>query len=525
MRINLEKVLQRIARVAPYPIAIGSLLIIGLYSWETRTFVGDDLEVFNAMNSGVYLSTWAEILRDSSLDKWRPLNNIFLFITVNLFENSYPAFWFINSLLIALLGACMIVFLHTLGFGKSARERIMIALGVVVIVTSPMTFFSRQGLFGFLEIAPLIFSVAAYGLYLHPNGRRALLWSAVLLALATLTHERYLVLSLGLAVAAYVRSKSDLRYKNSARRFLIFPALWIYTTVIALGSNPLRGGGEQALNDSAGPWLLGRFFDVVLLLSGSSFGNTVQMDPEGFTSLILGPEEYFGVPLRLWSLGVWALILLPSLSSLIARALRRSRTAPGEIGQSTNPSSRKIVFELTMLSGLILLPAATIVSRIEMRWLFGSLVLGVLALLVAQFSGPPQAKKSLAGVLTLVVALFVNSAGWPYHDQYNMYRTNTYGLIDAVQGATSPATSRTYSVFVSTDFHSQYLAWSTNYGRALTQGDSKQISEVTFNPAERTQWLNDCTSGGAEICLDVVVTAESFVGKIATTTSRVPFEQ
>ncbi len=103
MRKTLRKLVSLVGQLGPYTVAVASLFVIGFYSWETRPFVGDDLEVFNAIDSGAFLNNWSEILRDTSLDKWRPVNNLFLFLAVNLFGNSYVAFWFINTFLIFMI--------------------------------------------------------------------------------------------------------------------------------------------------------------------------------------------------------------------------------------------------------------------------------------------------------------------------------------------------------------------------------------------------------------------------------------
>jgi hypothetical protein len=153
-----------------------------------------------------------------------------------------------------------------------------------------------------------------------------------------------------------------------------------------------------------------------------------------------------------------------------------------------------------------------------MRWLLGSRLFCVLAILVAQLTRISGERKSLTGVLTLAALLVVNVAGWPYHAQYNMYRTNTYSLIDAVQEATRDAESSPYSVFVSTDRYSSYLGWSTNNGHAFTQGDSYRISEVTFDPEDQTAWRLDCARLSAQTCLEVTVVSGSYVEQITTTT-------
>ena len=469
------------------------------------------------MESGDYLSSWLDVLRDTSLDKWRPVNNAFLFVAVNLFGNSYPAFWMLNTALIASLGIVVIWFFHTLGFGESLHQRTLIALATLVILTSPMTFFARQGIFGFLELAPLILAIISYRFFLRPNHSNALEWSALCAALAFLIHERYLVLTVGLAVFAYLRSKTDSRYQRTALRFLLLPAIWAYTMIFALGANPLRGGGEVPLDESVGRWILGRLFDAAVLLSGASFGTTVSMDPEGFTSLILGPETYFGAPTRLWATCIALGILLPTVGSVVVNRFRTISAVLPSVRLESGYAPRRIVQELVLTSGLLLVPAATVVSRIEMRWLFGSLLFGILALTVGQLARPSVNRYARSGFITLTLLLAVNAVGWSHHSHYNMFRTNTYSLIEHIQAATTDRDGQSYWVHVKTDRFLSYVDWSTNRGRALLQGE---VREVVFNADDPTEWLNSCQSLENRTCVEVSVSATRFGGSAAIVVTK-----
>lgn len=115
MRKNLTRTPKELASWAPYLLALSSVFVVGSLTWETRPFVGDDLEVYAAMERGEYLNKWSDILRDTSLDKWRPINNAYLFLTINLFGNSYPSFWILNTVLALVLGIVVIRFFHQLG--------------------------------------------------------------------------------------------------------------------------------------------------------------------------------------------------------------------------------------------------------------------------------------------------------------------------------------------------------------------------------------------------------------------------
>ena len=510
MRKNPTKTLKELASWAPYLLALSSVFVVGSLTWETRPFIGDDLEVYAAMERGEYLNKWSDILRDTSLDKWRPINNAYLFLTINLFGNSYPSFWILNTVLALVLGIVVIRFFHQLGLAQSTWQRVVVALATAVILTSPMTFFSRIGIFGFLELAPIILSILAYGLFVQPERRNFLVWAAVLLAGAALIHERYIVLSFGFALLGFLRSRKDERYRQALRNFLIFPAVWLYTFIFALDSNPLRGGGETPLDDSFGPWIVGRMLDALLFLSGSTFGRTVYMDPEGFSSIILEPATQFGMPLRVWSLIVWGILLIP-VALLILSGFRSDERRAGHEVPSQKPG---IVTELIVLGLLLLIPAATVVSRIEMRWLLGSLVF--LALLIPLISNKPNGRVFHYLRLQFLVLwlIAINSFGiWSFND-FNAYRINTYELIDVVGEIPQPPSLQRIDVLIVLNDHSRYLVWSTGNGLSISAAFPDKVNRVEFINSLQNTEVQKCLTLHPDQCTVLDVSSTRLLGPV-----------
>ena len=179
--------------------------------------------------------------------------------------------------------------------------------------------------------------------------------SAVLLLLSTLTHERYLLASFGFwAIFLFKETRPDNSH-SYARLFLLIPLLHVFFKGIILGLSPLAGGGESSFQDVIGFWILHHFGDALLGLGGyySGTGKFYSDWPLGK----LGEQS----DLRL--LG-FSMILIPLVLITISCLLK---TRSDEY--NNNGKSLKITF-LFMMLVLTTLPSATVVQRIEFRWLF-----------------------------------------------------------------------------------------------------------------------------------------------------------
>lgn len=518
MRFSLEIVVSRIKKNAIYVLALSTVFIVGYLSWETRTFVGDDLEVLNAIEGETYLNRWSDILTDTSLDKWRPVNNLYLFVTINLFGNSYPAFWVLNTGLMIALGMSIIFFFRTLGLGETLNQRLVISLAIVATLTSPFTFFSRQGIFGFLEIAPIILSIFAYWFFIRADTRNNILWSASLLAFAALIHERYLVLSFGFAIIGLYRARTDFRYRSSWRKYLFFPLFWLYTMIFALESNPLRGGGEQSFDESIGPWVIGRLLDVTLVLPGSSLGRTLYFDPEGLTSLVLSPDNYLGFSPRVWFGLLFLGLCFLWVCGVVGQRISSINTELSSAENTSRSFEGARVMEQLAIGLVLMLPAATVVSRLEMRWLFGSFTFAILAVSTWASLGARRNSRFVVLATFILGILSINTISVPNYSDFNFFRENTYSLKEYVERAINESTKDTLGIVVEQGQNANYIAWSTNNGKLFEPAENTEIVDVYFprNAQEREVSIKRCLLRSSQ-CLEIRASSSTFNGTLHLT--------
>lgn len=128
------------------PILISSIssLALGFFTFDDRPFVGDDLQVRQAILEERYLVKWTDIFVDTTLDKYRPANNLFVFLGFQILGNSPIAFWAVSTFLVAALAGTVAFFVLKHGVGEGFYRKAIAILAGILVATSPMTFMARQ---------------------------------------------------------------------------------------------------------------------------------------------------------------------------------------------------------------------------------------------------------------------------------------------------------------------------------------------------------------------------------------------
>ncbi len=502
-------------------IYVGALIVaalFGLVAWTNRGFAGDDLEVLAGIGRGEYLSHWTDIFRDVSLDKWRPINNAFLFVSLRLFGASYPAFWIVNTLLVGILCGVVIWLFSHLQMLRSGLSLVLVFGCLLVLVTSPFSFMFRIGVFGFLEVAPLILVLLAFGLFVRPTRSYSTKLSAVLLGAAALIHERFLILSVlfGILALTTTSTRTNSSSKSSYWWFFLFPISWLYTTILVLRSNPLKGGGESFLDESVGLWVLGRVWDTVLFLSGSSMGRSIfYAEPEGLLNKIVDPVGGSILSMRLWSGVLWVALLAPWFVSYLASRRGLGRGHHCGHNKSRDTFNHGYASKAAVLCGLcLLLPAATVVSRIEMRWLYGSILFALVAMTLSILDRLNRKTYAYAMLGSLCILLSINVIGLSQFSRFNFFRENTFLLIDYIDSLTEKFEPEAYGVLVIVSDTTSYLGWSTNGGLAIELQASVKPSQVRFVGSDQVLPSNYCQKVFSDPCLKIVTRADSITDKV-----------
>lgn len=408
-----------------------SLFILNSPPVNFGVFLGDDLQVWEGHNTGTFASNFQESIRNSSLDKWRPLNTIFMISILNVLGDSYRNFYFFSTGLLMLVLVAMWVNIRSITPSNSKSKFVVPMLGVLVVGSSPFTFFARSGVFGLLEIGPVILCLASFHIYQRARkqeSRRLVTYSSLIALSAGLIHERFFMFSFALMAMLAWRSREIRRFQGMWLLPLCNVIFYVYSGAVVLNANVLKGGGESNLNESIGLWILPRYVNAIIHLLGGAGGESVFYDPSKptlFTRGMMFDDNYS--------------LVLPVIVVALLLSVYLSFFRPREERSQVHTDSMIVhsqCKELLLVSAALLLPAATVAGRIEARWLFGSLVF----LVVAVSSSPPQQLMiSRVGRLGILVLLtFGNLSNRDSYKEFSWWRIRGEGVLDAVRN-NSPA--------------------------------------------------------------------------------------
>ena len=339
--------------------AAAGVLIFHLPLWDGPMYGDDYLLVRGALqpngNNGFLQDIWL-----TGGGKWRPANTPILLWLAKRWEFAYLPYQVLNLVLLVICAS--IVGLASYYISKSL---VTSALGAFTISVSHFTWLAQISVYGVMELSAAIFFILACICTLRiftvsekksPNLALSTFASATFLLLSTLTHERYLFASLGFWLVFLIYSSSSSLSVFLPHIFIMIPVLHLFFKGILLGLNPLTGGGESNLRDVGGLWIFRNLGDALLgvfgYYSGSgkyysdwSLGRLAEDSDLGFVGL--------------------AIALIPILIFLFAILLKRIRF---EFKTLMKTSQLEIFLFLTFF--LTLIPGATVIQRIEFRWLF-----------------------------------------------------------------------------------------------------------------------------------------------------------
>jgi len=374
MKADIQR---RAIEVSILTIAVAvSLLVLNKPPVYEGNFLGDDLQMWGGHLDGSYASNLQESLRNTGIDKWRPVNTTAMFLVFRILGDSYINFYWFGTALVAVImvGFYMICRVLT-GWSQHQRKTIPL-VGAVVVGTSPFTFAGRAGVIGFLEFAPIICCLAAFHLYQsarRQGSRLLVVYSAIVALISGLIHERYLAFSLALALAIFIYGRKEVKFRGFWLLYLANIGFYVFVSSIVLDLNALRGGGEVPLSASIGSWIPYRLVFSTLHLFGAAGGETVYFDSSTPTHFAV--SDGFA---RNYSL-VFPIALTSIFLVSVAYGIVQWKKSRHQKFRKTAPTAS---VEALVIAFALLVPSATVVERIETRWLFGSLVFLCLAVVL-----------------------------------------------------------------------------------------------------------------------------------------------
>ena len=421
-----------------------------------RYFWGDDLLLLeSSRTTGGYINSFGGSLVNTGSGKWRPLFQVTAYFMTHWFEGNYLGYFAVNLMLLACIGTVAGWIMYQVS-GRSLWCSLIVSFTVTL---SPNFFYSRVSPFGVMELgACLLALLFVYVMvtveYREPIRANVL---AIFTALgAGFMHERYLILLLvGALIALSAEGTIKQRFNGMALWLGVLLSYFGLRSLVASTSGMFNGGGETSLLASKGFWIVPRFFNSFGFAIGGSNGTI-----KGFTSTDPGAAVSFSPLLILITLIVGGLI-----TYLVGRCIYEWFVSCLSLPVQVQPKgsfgkTKKLkVLGLSALSCLV--PASTVVSRIEPRWLSFSQIL-ICVLFIGLLNISFQKFNQFVGVIFLVGVLIFNIACLSNLDEYEYPMRITNSMMDQIQ-LTAPA-NEPYTVIIVSDDEPGQTPWRGGYG-------------------------------------------------------------
>jgi len=347
--------------------ATTSFIAFGLSSGIPRNFYGDDLLLLRASEGSEVGNGYASSIlfgfNDIGSGKWRPAFTTIVPAFLHIFGENYLGYFLLNSILFL---AVVYLTVRILTQVFSVSSRILIVVGIALALNQ-FIWYSVWSPFGLMELGGMIFLLLALRSFagaIKSLGAAAGWFSAMYVMIATCFHERYLIAILPLAaVALWVRDQ-----KSASRvlaPWITLPFLYVATKIVVLKIDPLTGGGEQDFRQTSGYWIIDHFWSSLRSVLGLSDGRIVEFATgDGSRTPVEGTLQQV-----LFIINV--LLILGILAALMIGWVH-----PGRLRELPDLSyeliARWVRVGILGVALALLIPASTVDSRIEGRWLFGS---------------------------------------------------------------------------------------------------------------------------------------------------------
>lgn len=247
-----------------------------LWNRNVIPFWGDDyIAWFNHNFNNGFASDVAQSLFQTGQQKYRPIFQVAMAISLGVFKNNLLPFVILNITLLILLGLVVgFIFRTLLGYGKFS-----LSFGILLVATSRFTWFSTSHAIGLLETLSGLFvgTFILFSIYSikNPNSKNFLL-AGIFFGLAIFTHERYILLGVFSSIFFLFRLRSR------GANYSLFPFLPFIMVIFNFGLKAL------IFNVNI---LQGSHFNLALTDSTETARQTLQNIPRIIKSLI-GFSEY-----------------------------------------------------------------------------------------------------------------------------------------------------------------------------------------------------------------------------------------
>jgi hypothetical protein len=436
-----------------------------------KYFFGDDFLLLNgSRTTGGYASSIVGCVNDIGMGKWRPMFVCTVTPLLKLFGDNYWCYFLLN---LALFFLVCVITANLLAQVFKIPEW-SIALVALALPFSRFAWYGRVSPFGVMEFGAILFALLFVRQCLKALSQQTKgSWylAGVMASLSSLFHERYLVLlAAGFMVAMFnVRNK---QVQVPFSPWILFTGFYLAIKLFVLRVDPLVGGGEVAIRSSADTWILEHFLVGLKAVIGIGNGTNIGFDKSGYVRI---PE--LGLLEIAWLVAVVLIVILIFGINVCGK--------PKVIGSKNNIPrelvvQQVVIRQLILTSGLLLvIPASTIISRIEGRWLLGP-ELFVVFFIVSIF-------RSQAWLFTFVSCYLVFSVTClKFMADYEEPIRSSNKIFEYVHEELEGQTEMSYTI-VDPRGRYQQLDWQLGYGDKF-----KQLGVTSASYLEEAKCVSPC---------------------------------
>jgi hypothetical protein len=336
-------------------------------------------------------------------------------------------------------------------------------VSTAAVALTPFNWYAQTSLFGLMEVLDVLLCLIGL-LLLCKNFEKEtvgnFVFAYVFLLAASLCHERFLIV----AISCWAYSLL-FRREEGNNRFSIYlltiPLFHIALKGLVLHIDPLTGGGESNVRSTFGPWIFGHLKDSVGALLGMKSGAGIYYSEGTFQTKVSTSH------LGLFGLLVFlpAFVFLVFLVSKNAGRAHASRTTPISI-----LFKKSGLFFVTALA--LLIPAATVIERVEGRWLLAPQIFLLIAFVGAvislwnEYSPNAIMMRCIAASFSLAIV----ATGLMYRGQAQDYLALQFQPTLALQKLESEVPlNEDWGVIVNQTDSSMPTEWQFGYGAIFSQ--------------------------------------------------------
>jgi hypothetical protein len=420
----------------------------------TGFLYGDDFLLYEASKSpGGYASNFLTSFQQIGGGKYRPLFTPIASVLLNIFGRDYFYFQLVVLAVLsctAFVGACIAY--------KLSNNWTVSAVVAAVIPMSRFTWYAQTTLHGVMEILAVFWmflGLLALVTWLHSNyqSRKYLVLAVLGLGASAFTHERYLIICITLPIAVMILCKGRLLLRSQIFALWAVVGLQFILKKYVVHVDIFQGGGETPLRSSAGAWIAQHFGLALLGVFGFSSGAT-----DYYQNLGHGLFPTIG-----WS-RLARLAGVVSAYLALVLAILRKQLHVSAIDRSLRNERVRVLLVLVTCAFSLLIPASTVISRTEGRWLLGSdLILLIVLVLMGNLIATAKIRSfALAGILAGAVLMSVVTR----HEfqRFSYDRRQAQLVLQLAQDASKPGNSWNLDINVE-----GMIEWQFAYGRAFSQ--------------------------------------------------------